>query len=36
TVEDELRALYALGVDGVFADFPATAVRVRDSMHPEG
>lgn len=36
TVEDELRAIYALGVDGVFADFPATAVRVRDSMHPEG
>jgi len=32
TVEDELRALYALGVDAVFADFPATAVRVRDQM----
>lgn len=29
TVEDELRALYALGVDGVFTDFPETAVRVR-------
>jgi len=29
TVEDELRALYALGVDGVFTDFPATAVSVR-------
>ncbi len=32
TVEDELRALYALGVDAVFADFPATAVRVRAEM----
>ncbi|WP_270373903.1 glycerophosphodiester phosphodiesterase family protein [Marinicauda sp. Alg238-R41] len=32
TVEDELRALYALGVDGVFTDFPATAVRVRAQM----
>jgi len=32
TVEDELRALYALGVDGVFTDHPATAVRVRDEM----
>lgn len=32
TVEDELRALYALGVDAVFTDFPATAVRVRDEM----
>ncbi|MEE4331139.1 MAG: glycerophosphodiester phosphodiesterase family protein [Wenzhouxiangella sp.] len=34
TVEDELRALYALGVDAVFADFPATAVSVRQAMHP--
>ncbi|WP_421789366.1 glycerophosphodiester phosphodiesterase family protein [Hyphobacterium sp.] len=32
TVEDELRALYALGVDAVFTDYPATAVRVRDDM----
>lgn len=32
TVEDELRALYGLGVDGVFTDFPATALRVRDAM----
>lgn len=32
TSDDELRLLYALGVDGVFTDFPATAVRVRDEM----
>ena len=32
TVEDELRALYALGVDAVFTDFPATAVGVRGEM----
>lgn len=32
TVEDELRALYELGVDAVFTDFPATALRVRDDM----
>ncbi len=32
TVEDELEALYALGVDGVFTDFPATAVAVRDRL----
>ncbi|MEE2565585.1 glycerophosphodiester phosphodiesterase family protein [Hyphobacterium marinum] len=32
SVEDELRALYALGVDGVFADFPATALAVRADM----
>lgn len=32
TVEDELRALYALGVDGVFTDFPDTALRVREAM----
>jgi glycerophosphoryl diester phosphodiesterase len=31
-VEDELRALYALGVDAVFTDHPGTAVRVRDVM----
>jgi len=29
-VEDELNALFDLGVDGVFTDFPATAVDVRD------
>jgi len=34
-VEEELRALYALGVDGVFADFPATAIRVRSEMAAE-
>ncbi len=32
TVEDELRALYALGVDAVFTDHPATAVQVREAM----
>lgn len=32
SVEDELRALYALGVDGVFTDQPDTAVRVRAEM----
>ncbi len=31
-IEAELRRIYALGVDGVFTDFPATAVQVRDSM----
>lgn len=31
-VQDELRALYALGVDGVFTDFPATALAVRGGM----
>lgn len=35
SVGDELRALYALGVDGVFADFPATAIRVRSEMAAE-
>ena len=34
-VRDELRALYAEGVDGVFADFPGTAVAVRDQMAAE-
>ena len=29
---DELRAYFALGVDGVFSDFPETAVRVRASL----
>lgn len=28
----ELRRIYALGVDGIFTDFPATAIRVRDDM----
>ena len=31
-IGDELRAYFALGVDGVFCDFPATAVRVRASL----
>ena len=35
TVEDELEALYRLGVDGVFTDFPATAVAVRDRLADE-
>lgn len=30
TVADELSALFELGVDGVFTDFPATAVSVKD------
>ena len=33
TVEDELAALYRLGVDAVFTDHPATAVRVRDTLN---
>lgn len=32
TVEAELAALYRLGVDAVFTDHPATAVRVRDTL----
>jgi len=35
TVEDELRALYTLGVDGVFTDHPATAVAVRADVAPD-
>ena len=31
-IEAELRRIYDLGVDGVFTDFPATAVRVRQEM----
>lgn len=31
-IEAELRRIYALGADGVFTDFPETAVRVRDRM----
>jgi glycerophosphoryl diester phosphodiesterase len=30
--EDELRAAFAAGVDGVFTDFPATAVEVRAGL----
>ncbi|MEM0986254.1 MAG: glycerophosphodiester phosphodiesterase family protein [Pseudomonadota bacterium] len=30
-IQDELNAAFAAGVDGVFVDFPATAVAVRDS-----
>ncbi|MEM9669819.1 MAG: glycerophosphodiester phosphodiesterase family protein [Pseudomonadota bacterium] len=30
SVEEELAALFTLGVDGVFTDFPATAKQVRD------
>lgn len=31
-IEAELERIFRLGVDGVFADFPATAVAVRDGM----
>ncbi|MBD8528078.1 glycerophosphodiester phosphodiesterase family protein [Pseudomarimonas arenosa] len=31
-VEQELRHFFALGVDRLFADFPATALRVRDEL----
>ncbi|MBO6763533.1 glycerophosphodiester phosphodiesterase family protein [Maricaulis sp.] len=31
-IATELERVYRLGVDGVFADFPATAVAVRDAM----
>ena len=31
-VREELRAAFRLGVDGVFCDFPATGVEVRDSL----
>lgn len=34
SVEDELRELIALGVDGVFTDFPDTALAVRDAAQP--
>jgi glycerophosphoryl diester phosphodiesterase len=30
SVADELKAVFALGVDGVFADFPDTAVAIRN------
>ncbi len=33
-IEAELSQAYALGVDGVFTDFPATAVAVRRSLAP--
>lgn len=35
TVEDELAALYRLGVDAVFTDHPGTAVQVRDRLLSE-
>ena len=35
SVEDELCALFALGVDAVFTDHPATAVQVRDRVRTE-
>jgi glycerophosphoryl diester phosphodiesterase len=35
TIEAELARIYALGVDAVFTDFPATAVRVREEMRFE-
>ena len=34
-LEEALERIYRLGVDGVFADFPQTAVRVRDGMQAE-
>ena len=34
SVEDELEQVFRLGVDGVFADFPATAIAVRDTLEP--
>ena len=30
-IDAELKAYYALGVDGVFSDFPDTAIRIRDA-----
>lgn len=32
SIEEELQAAMRLGVDALFCDFPATAVRVRDSL----
>ena len=32
-IDTELQAYYALGVDGVFSDFPDTARRVRDDLN---
>ena len=32
TVEQELKALYSIGVDGIFTDFPDTAISVRNSL----
>ena len=34
-IEQELRRIYALGADGVFTDFPDTALRVRAEMEEE-
>ncbi len=31
-IDTEIKAYYALGVDGVFSDFPDTALRARDSF----
>lgn len=40
TAKDELKAAYSAGVDGVFTDFPKTAVQARDAkrllLPPEG
>ncbi len=35
-IDAELRAAFALGVDGVFCDFPATAVAVRQALIDAG
>lgn len=32
-IDKELRRIFAEGADGIFADFPATALRVRESLH---
>lgn len=32
TAEQELNMLFATGIDGLFTDFPATAIKVRDTM----
>ncbi len=34
-IDTEMKAYYALGVDGVFSDFPDTALRARDSFLDE-
>ena len=35
-IDTELKAYYALGVDGVFSDFPDTALRVRHYLSDKG
>ena len=35
TIEDELSAAFDLGVDGIFTDFPDTALAVRDGASPD-